>query len=78
MSAFEKLIRVLRTRSELPLPALSYKFLRLQHQGGQFSDHPSSRQVAIAERLARLKRRNVPDECFRDRVSMSKWIDHSR
>lgn len=33
---------------------------------------PSSRQVAFTERLARIKRRAVPDECFRDRELMSK------
>lgn len=35
---------------------------------------PSSRQVAFAERLARIKRRPVPSECFRDKGLMSKWI----
>ena len=33
---------------------------------------PSSKQVAFAERLARIKRRAVPDECFRDKGLMSK------
>ncbi len=42
---------------------------------GRFSNYPTSKQVAFAERIARLKRRNVPDECFRDRALMSKWID---
>lgn len=44
---------------------------------GPFSNYPSSKQVAFAERIARIKRRNVPDECFRDRGLMSKWIDHN-
>ena len=39
---------------------------------------PSSKQVAFAERLARIKRRAVPDECFRDKGLMSKWIDGNR
>lgn len=39
---------------------------------------PSSKQVAFAERLARIKRRTVPDECFRDKGLMSKWIDGNR
>ena len=39
---------------------------------------PSSKQVAFAERLARIKRRAVPDECFRDKGIMSKWIDGNR
>ena len=28
--------------------------------------------------LARIKRRAVPDECFRDKALMSKWIDGNR
>lgn len=39
---------------------------------------PSSRQVAFAERLARIKRRPVPEACFRDRDLMSKWIDGNK
>lgn len=39
---------------------------------------PSSKQVAFAERVARIKRRAVPDECFRDKGLMSKWIDRNR
>ncbi len=39
---------------------------------------PSSKQVAFAERLARIKRRAVPDECFRDKGLMSRWIDSNR
>lgn len=39
---------------------------------------PSSKQVAFAEKLVRIKRRAVPDECFRDKGLMSKWIDGNR
>jgi len=39
------------------------------------SRSPSSRQVAFAERIARIKRRDVPRECFRDMGLMSRWID---
>ncbi len=39
---------------------------------------PSARQVAFAERLARIKRRSVPEECFRDTGLMSRWIDRNR
>ena len=39
---------------------------------------PSSKQVAFAERLARIKHRAVPYECFRDKGLMSKWIDGNR
>jgi hypothetical protein len=31
---------------------------------------PTSKQVAFAEKLARIKRRAVPDECFRDKGLM--------
>ena len=40
-------------------------------------DRPSSRQVGFAETLARRKRTHVPDECFRSRELMSKWIDRN-
>lgn len=43
-----------------------------------FARYPSSRQVAFAERIARIKRRNVPRECFRDMGLMSRWIDCNR
>ena len=39
---------------------------------------PSSKQVAFSEKLSRIKRRAVPDECFRDKGLMSKWIDGNR
>jgi hypothetical protein len=42
------------------------------------SNRPTSKQVAFAERLARIKRRAVPEECFRDRGLMSQWIDGNR
>lgn len=38
----------------------------------------TSRQVAYAERIARAKRRAIPDECFRDSGMMSRWIDSNR
>lgn len=38
----------------------------------------TSRQVAFAERIARTKRRAIPDECFRDAGMMSRWIDSNR
>ena len=44
----------------------------------RFSSYPSSKQVAFAERIARVKRRTVPDECFRDKTLMSRWIDSNR
>ena len=39
---------------------------------------PSSKQVAFAERIARIKRRQVPDHCFKDRQLMSRWIDGNK
>ena len=45
---------------------------------GTQDSRPTSKQVAFAERLARIKRRAVPDECFRDKGLMSKWIDGNR
>lgn len=41
----------------------------------RFATYPSSKQVAFAERIARIKRRAVPNECFKDRTLMSRWID---
>ena len=38
----------------------------------------TSKQVAFAERIARAKRRAVPDECFRSAALMSAWIDSNR
>ena len=44
----------------------------------QFDAYPTSKQVAFAERIARVKRRQVPQECFRDKTMMSRWIDSNR
>ena len=38
----------------------------------------TSKQVGFAERIARLKRSEVPPECFRDRTLMSRWIDSNK
>ncbi|MFV2034480.1 MAG: hypothetical protein ACC631_05130 [Halocynthiibacter sp.] len=38
----------------------------------------TSRQVGYAEKIARRKRLNVPEECFRDAGLMSAWISHNR
>ena len=45
---------------------------------GPFAAYPSAKQVAFAERIARLKRRDVPQECFRDKTLMSRWIDGNK
>lgn len=44
----------------------------------RFSNYPTSKQVAFAERLARAKRRDIPQECFKDKHLMSRWIDHNK
>jgi hypothetical protein len=44
---------------------------------GQFSNYPSSKQVGFAERIARIKRRDILRKCFQDRGMMSKWIDRN-
>lgn len=38
-------------------------------------DTPSSKQVGYAERIARARRRTIPDECYRSRDLLSRWID---
>lgn len=52
--------------------------LERQERVSAFSRYPSSKQVAFAERIARIKRRDVPRECFRDKGMMSRWIDSNR
>lgn len=44
----------------------------------RFGASASAKQVAFAERLGRMKMRSVPDECFRSKDLMSKWIDANR
>lgn len=36
---------------------------------------PSSKQVGFAEKIAARKRIEIPQECFRDKGLMSRWID---
>ena len=38
----------------------------------------TSRQVGFAEKIARRKRLQVPDECFRDAKLMSGWISRNK
>ena len=45
---------------------------------GPFAEYPSSKQVAFAERIARIKRQEIPHACFRDRTMMSRWIDSNK
>ncbi len=91
LAATEKQIayaRVLAAKSGIPLPqGLEQDRARLSawietHKApapqGRFANYPSSKQVAFAERIARLKRRDVPRECFHDKTLMSRWIDGNR
>ena len=52
--------------------------LAQQERVSAFSRTPSSKQVAFAERIARIKCRDVPRECFRDKGMMSAWINSNR
>ena len=36
---------------------------------------PTSKQVAFAERIAKIRRIHVPDECYRDTYLLSRWIN---
>lgn len=38
----------------------------------------TSKQVAYAEKIARRRRVDVPDECFRDSTLMSHWISTNK
>jgi DNA topoisomerase-3 len=46
-----------------------------QPQSGSLDPRPTSKQVGFAEKIASRKRIEIPDECYRDRSPMSKWID---
>lgn len=50
----------------------------LQRGNSTLSPLPSSKQVQFAERIARRKKMSVPDICFKDRQTMSQWIDRYR
>ena len=41
-------------------------------------DTPGSRQVAYAERIARARRRTIPDEYYRSRSLLSRWIETNK
>ena len=64
-----------RTGEDLPKGIDAHKPQALE---GPFAAYPSAKQVAFAERIARLKRRDVPQECFRDKTLMSRWIDGNK
>lgn len=36
---------------------------------------PTARQIAWAERIARGRKRSIPDECYKSRELLAKWID---
>lgn len=80
--------RILAARAGVPLPrgiewdrsALSAWIdkHKTAAAGGRFANYPSSKQVAFAERIARVKRAEVPPECFRDKTMLSRWIDSNK
>lgn len=51
---------------------------RVQRARPSSDDRPSSRQVDYAEKIARGRRRLIPDECYRSRALLSRWIDSNR
>ncbi len=36
---------------------------------------PTARQTAWAERIARGRKRSIPEECYKSRELLAKWID---
>ena len=38
----------------------------------------TAKQVAFAERIARARRRSIPEECFRSAALMSGWIERNK
>ena len=50
----------------------------LQRSNSALSALPSSKQVQFAERIARRKKLSVPDICFKDKQTISQWIDRYR
>ena len=78
--------RKIALRNQVVLPwevqqdrqSLSHWIKTQASQAPVSDDRPSSKQVAFAERLARIKRYSVPNECFRSRALMSRWIDSNR
>ena len=39
---------------------------------------PSGKQIQFAERIAKIKRRDVPRECYQNADLMSRWIIHNK
>ncbi len=65
-------------RTELEDRRALSKGIDAHKRGGPRAPGATSTQVAFAERIARVKRRAIPDECFRDAGLMSRWIDANR
>ena len=57
---------------------ISANVVRVQRAPPTSDDCPSSRQVGYAEKIARGRRRLIPDECYRSRALLSRWIDSNR
>ena len=77
----------LSLRNHVPLPAdlrsdrkglSAWIQAQAQLRQPKGDNRPTSKQVAYAERIAMIKRRHVPDEYFRDKGMLSRWIDSNR
>ena len=44
----------------------------------QYSHLPTGKQIDLAERLSRAKRRPIPAECIRSKDLLSRWIDANK
>lgn len=68
---------ILQDRKELSI-WIDQNIHILQRRGSSQGAMPSSKQVQFAERIAKRKRLCVPDICFKDKQTMSQWIDRYR
>ncbi|MXX88485.1 MAG: hypothetical protein F4213_18410 [Boseongicola sp. SB0677_bin_26] len=48
---------------------------RIAHSKRVADKLPTARQIAWAERIARGRKRNIPEECYKSRELLAKWID---
>jgi hypothetical protein len=77
--------RAIARKLDMPIPRASLETRQAlsswidRHRTRSATQHvATSRQVAFAEKIARIKRRAIPDECFRDAGLMSRWIDANK
>ena len=48
---------------------------RMARSNGVADNLPTARQIAWAERIARGRKRGIPDECYKSRELLARWID---